>query len=85
MCSILSLISQNVPAELHMLVSNTTRTLIASWYVNLNMRIALIFGTGCNATYMERVGGIHKIKNLGIDNKAKMAIYDWVCRCPHRH
>jgi hexokinase len=34
---------------------------------------------------MEHVGGIHKIKNLGIDNEAQMAIYEWVCRCPHRH
>jgi hexokinase len=69
-----------VPAELHALINDTTGTLIASRYVNPNTRIALIFGTGCNAAYMERVGGIHKIKNLGIDNEAQMAINEWVCR-----
>jgi hexokinase len=69
-----------VPAELHALINDTTGTLIASQYVNPNTRIALIFGTGCNAAYMERVGGIHKIKNLGIDNEAHMAINEWVCR-----
>ncbi|KAJ7859683.1 hexokinase [Mycena olivaceomarginata] len=37
-------------------------------------KIAVIFGTGCNAAYMERVGDIHKIKNLGIDDEASMAI-----------
>jgi hexokinase len=42
--------------------------------------MAVIFGTGCNAAYMERVGEIHKIKNLGIDDEAHMAINcEWVC------
>ena len=75
--------SQNVPAELHALINDTTGTLIASRYVNPNTRIAVIFGTGCNAAYMERVGEIHKIKNLGIDDEAQMAINcEWVCRSP---
>jgi len=72
-------IHQNVPAELTALINDTTGTLIASSYVNPRTRIAVIFGTGCNAAYMERVGEIHKIKNLGIDDEAQMAINcEWV-------
>jgi hexokinase len=68
-----------VPAELTALINDTTGTLIASSYVNPRTRIAVIFGTGCNAAYMERVGEIHKIKNLGIDDDAQMAINcEWV-------
>ena len=70
---------QNVPAELTALINDTTGTLIASAYVNPKTRIAVIFGTGCNAAYMERVGDIPKIKNLGIDDEAAMAINcEWV-------
>ena len=71
---------QDVPAELTAIINDTTGTLIASSYVNPRTRIAVIFGTGCNAAYMERVGDIHKIKNLGIDDEAQMAINcEWVC------
>ncbi|KAI0301388.1 hexokinase [Russula brevipes] len=69
-----SLEKHNVPAELTALINDTTGTLIASSYVNPRTRIAVIFGTGCNAAYMERIGDIHKIKNLGIDDEANMAI-----------
>ena len=66
-------------AELTALINDTTGTLIASSYVNPRTRIAVIFGTGCNAAYMERVGDIPKIKNLGIDDEAQMAINcEWV-------
>jgi len=34
----------------------------------------VIFGTGCNAAYMERVGNIPKMKNFGIDDDAEIAI-----------
>ncbi|KAI9438175.1 hexokinase [Lactarius indigo] len=64
----------DVPAELTALINDTTGTLIASAYVNPNTRIAVIFGTGCNAAYMERVGDIPKLKNLGVDDDASMAI-----------
>ncbi|KAI0733327.1 hexokinase [Fomitopsis betulina] len=63
-----------IPAELVALTCDTTGTLIASHYVNPKTRIACIFGTGCNAAYMERVGNIPKIANLGIDPDAEMAI-----------
>ncbi|KAH9835019.1 hexokinase [Rhodofomes roseus] len=69
-----SLEKYQVPAEIVALTCDTTGTLIASHYVNPKTRIACIFGTGCNAAYMERVGDIPKIAGLGIDPDAEMAI-----------
>ncbi|KIY69002.1 hexokinase [Cylindrobasidium torrendii FP15055 ss-10] len=63
-----------IPVKMTALINDTTGTLIASHYVNPRTKIAVIFGTGCNAAYMERVGDIPKIKNLGIDDDAEMAI-----------
>ena len=61
---------QNVH-ELSALINDATDTLIALSYVNPAIRIAVIFGTGSDAAYMERVGDIHhKTKNLGIDDEA---------------
>ncbi|KAJ7092868.1 hexokinase [Mycena belliarum] len=65
---------QDLPIELTALINDTTGTLIASHYVNPRTKIAVIFGTGCNAAYMERVQDIPKIKTLGIDDHAQMAI-----------
>lgn len=62
------------------LINDTTGTLIASHYVNPRTKIAVIFGTGCNAAYMEHVKDIEKLKHLGIDPAAEMAINcEWVC------
>lgn len=69
-----SLEKNKVPAEIVALTCDTTGTLIASHYVNPRTRIACIFGTGCNAAYMERAGDIPKISHLGIDGNAEMAI-----------
>ncbi|KAH9048912.1 hexokinase [Lactarius hengduanensis] len=69
-----SLKKHDVPAELTALINDTTGTLIASAYVNPNTRIAVILVLGCNAAYMERVGDIPKLKNLGVDDDASMAI-----------
>lgn len=75
---------QNVPVELTALINDTTGTLIASHYVNPKTKIACIFGTGCNAAYMEHVDDIPKIKNLGCDG-ADMAINcEWVGASPHQ-
>ena len=61
------------------LTCDTTGTLIASHYVNPRTKIAVIFGTGCNAAYMEHIRDIPKIKNLGLDDDADMAINcEWV-------
>ncbi|KAG6907258.1 hypothetical protein DXG01_009678 [Tephrocybe rancida] len=65
---------QELPVKLTALINDTTGTLIASHYVNPKTKIACIFGTGCNAAYMEHVKDIPKIKNLGIDEEADMAI-----------
>ena len=72
-------LSQDLPIKLTALINDTTGTLIASHYVDPKTKIAVIFGTGCNAAYMEQVADIKKIKNLGIDNDAQMAINcEWV-------
>ncbi|PCH36956.1 hexokinase [Wolfiporia cocos MD-104 SS10] len=63
-----------VSAEIVALTCDTTGTLIASHYVNPKTKIACIFGTGCNAAYMEHVGDIPKMAQLGIDADAEMAI-----------
>ncbi|KAK0469206.1 hexokinase [Desarmillaria tabescens] len=69
-----SLAKYKLPITLTALINDTTGTLIASHYVNPKTKIAVIFGTGCNAAYMEKVGNIEKIHSLGIDPDAEMAI-----------
>lgn len=69
-----SLEKYNVPAEVVALTCDTTGTLIASHYVNPATKIACIFGTGCNAAYMERASDIPKIGTLGIDPQDEIAI-----------
>ena len=70
---------QKLPIKLTALINDTTGTLIASHYVNPRTKIGVIFGTGCNAAYMEHVKDIGKIKSLGIDPEAEMAINcEWV-------
>jgi hexokinase len=79
-------VKQNLPVVLTTLINDTTGTLIASHYVNSQTKIACIFGTGCNAAYMEKVSEIDKIKSLGIDPDAEIAINcEWVgCFCVDR-
>jgi hexokinase len=73
------LLTQNLPITLNALINDTTGTLIASHYVNPRTKIACIFGTGCNAAYMEHVSDVEKINGLGIDPGADMAINcEWV-------
>ncbi|GMK58161.1 hypothetical protein CspeluHIS016_0501930 [Cutaneotrichosporon spelunceum] len=64
----------NVRATLTALINDTTGTLIASNYVDRNTRIACIFGTGCNAAYMETAGDIPKIADMGLPADQDMAI-----------
>jgi hexokinase len=71
-----------VKVKMTALINDTTGTLIASHYVRPATRIAVIFGTGCNAAYMERVGDIPKLAGLGLDPDAQMAINcEWVRAC----
>ncbi|KZT26031.1 hexokinase [Neolentinus lepideus HHB14362 ss-1] len=69
-----SLQKYDVPADFISLTCDTTGTLIASHYVNPKTKIGCIFGTGCNAAYMEKVADIPKIKSLGIEGAAEIAI-----------
>ncbi|WVQ77448.1 hypothetical protein IAR50_007134 [Cryptococcus sp. DSM 104548] len=64
----------NVPAELTALINDTTGTLIASNYVDPHTKIAVIFGTGCNAAYMETAECIPKIDYVGLPKGQGMAI-----------
>ncbi|KAF7440128.1 hexokinase A [Pleurotus ostreatus] len=63
-----------LPVKLTALINDTTGTLIASHYVNPRTKIACIFGTGCNAAYMEHVRDSDKIKSMGITDDVDMAI-----------
>jgi len=56
------------------LVNDTTGTMIASAYTDPKMKVGCIFGTGCNAAYMEDVGSIPKLAHMGIDPSLPMAI-----------
>ncbi|KAF8743553.1 hypothetical protein AX14_002105 [Amanita brunnescens Koide BX004] len=64
----------NLPVVLTALINDTTGTLIASHYVNPKTKIAVIFGTGCNAAYMEHVKETPKLKPLGISEDLDMAV-----------
>lgn len=69
-----SLEKYNVRAKLTALINDTTGTLIASNYVDPNTRIACIFGTGCNAAYMETAKNIPKLDEMGLEPDQDMAI-----------
>lgn len=56
------------------LVNDTTGTLIASAYANPEVKMGCIFGTGCNAAYMEDCGSIPKLAHLNLPPNAPMAI-----------
>lgn len=56
------------------LINDTTGTLIASSYVDPEMKIGCIFGTGCNAAYMEDCGSIPKLDHMKLPADTPMAI-----------
>ena len=65
---------QGVPIKLAALVNDTTGTMIASAYTDPQIKIGCIFGTGCNAAYMEECGAIPKLEHMKLDPKLPMAI-----------
>jgi len=67
-------IIQKLPIKLAALINDTTGTLIASAYTDQSMKIGCIFGTGCNAAYMENCGSIPKLKHLNLPDDTPMAI-----------
>jgi len=69
-----ALAKRGVPIRLIALINDTTGTLIASAYTDTKMRIGCIFGTGCNAAYMENTGSIPKLAHMNLPPDTPMAI-----------
>jgi len=65
---------RHLPIKLVALVNDTTGTMIASAYTDTDMKVGCIFGTGCNAAYMEDCGSIPKLAHLNLDKDLPMAI-----------
>lgn len=64
-----------LPIKLIALVNDTTGAMIASAYTDPDTMIGAIFGTGCNAAYMENVGDIPKLEATnGLKPETPMAI-----------
>lgn len=56
------------------LINDTVGAMIASAYNDPKTVIGAIFGTGCNAAYVEDVGSIPKIAGCGLSHATPMAI-----------
>jgi len=65
---------KGVPIKVSALINDTTGTLIASAYTDTKMAIGCIFGTGCNAAYMENCGSIPKLAHMNLPADTPMAI-----------
>lgn len=64
----------HVPVKITACINDTAGTLMASHYVDPRTRIGVIFGTGCNAAYVEKVKNIPKIAHLGLPEDELMCI-----------
>ncbi|KEY64936.1 hypothetical protein S7711_08935 [Stachybotrys chartarum IBT 7711] len=69
-----ALAKRGVPIKLTALINDTTGTLIASAYTDTKVAIGCIFGTGCNAAYMENCGSIPKLAHMNLPPDMPMAI-----------
>ncbi|KUI57525.1 Hexokinase [Cytospora mali] len=69
-----ALAARGVPIKLSALINDTTGTLIASAYTDTSIKIGCIFGTGCNAAYMEDIGSIPKLAHMNLPPETPMAI-----------
>ena len=56
------------------MINDTTGTLIASAYIDTKIKVGCIFGTGCNAAYMEDCGSIPKLAHMNLPPDTLMAI-----------
>ena len=65
---------RKLPVKLSALINDTTGTLIASAYTDRHMKIGCIFGTGCNAAYMEDCGSVPKIAHYNLPPDMPIAI-----------
>lgn len=54
---------RGLPIEVCAIINDTTGTLVASNFIDPKTQIGLIFGTGCNAAYYERLANIPKLEN----------------------
>lgn len=59
-----ALAKKHVPIKVTALINDTTGTLCASNYVDPKTKMGVIFGTGCNAAYYEKVKNIPKLDGL---------------------
>lgn len=68
----------DIPVELVAVVNDTTGAMIASAYNDPDTVIGAIFGTGCNAAYMDKICHIAKLGNMKeiahLDPETPMAI-----------
>lgn len=55
-----------LPIEVVALINDTTGTLVASAYTDPKTEMGLIFGTGCNGAYFERVDQIPKLADQNL-------------------
>ena len=69
-----ALATRGLPIKLTALINDTTGTLVASAYTDDAMRIGCIFGTGCNAAYVEECGDIPKLAHMKLPPDMPMAI-----------
>ena len=69
-----ALAKRGLPIKLTALINDTTGTLIASNYTDESTRIGAIFGTGCNAAYMENCGSVPKIAHMNLPPETPIAI-----------
>lgn len=69
-----ALAKRKLPIKLSALINDTTGTLIASAYTDDTMKIGCIFGTGCNAAYMENCGSVPKIASYNLPPDMPIAI-----------
>ena len=65
---------RGLPIKLTALINDTTGTLIASNYTDSEMKIGCIFGTGCNAAYMEHASEVPKLDHWKLDPDQEIAI-----------
>lgn len=69
-----ALAKRDLPIKLTALINDTTGTLIASAYTDDAIKIGCIFGTGCNAAYMEDCGSIPKLAHYNLPPDMPIAI-----------
>jgi hexokinase len=69
-----ALAKRGLPIKVAALINDTTGTLIASHYADDQTEIGCIFGTGCNAAYMEHCGDVPKLEHMNLPADMRIAI-----------